>query len=89
MVLKLVPITIEGVITRLMQERCGSRPSASLKEWRKILNDLVAAEEIEHLRKARLKIEQQANRIDELEAEVARLREAVAALKNNNWPERL
>jgi hypothetical protein len=27
-----------------MQERCRSRPSASLKEWRKILNDLVAGE---------------------------------------------
>jgi hypothetical protein len=27
-----------------MQERCGSRPSASLKEWRKVLNDLVAGE---------------------------------------------
>jgi hypothetical protein len=27
-----------------MQERSGSRPSASLKEWRKILNELVAGE---------------------------------------------
>jgi len=56
MVLKLVPITIEGVITRLMQERCGSRPRASIEEWRKILEDLVSAEraadEIERLRKA-------------------------------------
>jgi hypothetical protein len=38
--LKLVPISIEGVITHLMQERSGSRPSASLKEWRKVLEDL-------------------------------------------------
>jgi hypothetical protein len=38
---------------------------------------------------ARLKIEQQANRIDELEAEVARLREELKALKNDDWPERL
>ena len=58
MVLKLVPISIEGVIIRLMQERRGSRPSASIEEWRKILEDLVAAEraeaadEIERLRKA-------------------------------------
>jgi hypothetical protein len=37
MVPKLVPITIEGVITRLMQERSGSRPRASIEEWRKIL----------------------------------------------------
>ena len=42
--LKLVPISIEGVITRLMQERSGFRPNASLKEWRKILNELVAGE---------------------------------------------
>jgi polyhydroxyalkanoate synthesis regulator phasin len=48
-----------------------------------------AADEIERLRAARLKIEQQANRIDELEAEVARLREALEALKNDNWPQRL
>jgi hypothetical protein len=41
------------------------------------------------LRAARLKIEQQANRIDELEAEVARLREALEAVKNDDWPERL
>jgi hypothetical protein len=27
MVLKLVPITIEGVITRLMQERCALGPA--------------------------------------------------------------
>ena len=47
MVLKLVPISIEGVIIRLMQERRGSRPSASIEEWRKILEDLVAAERAE------------------------------------------
>jgi predicted nuclease with TOPRIM domain len=52
----------------------------------------VAADEIERLReersqtddqlaKARLKIEQQANRIDQLEAEVALLREALKPIK--------
>jgi hypothetical protein len=46
-----------------------------------------AADEIERLRAARLKIEQQANRIDELEAEVARLREALEVVKNDDWPE--
>jgi hypothetical protein len=47
-----------------------------------------AADEIERLRKvedqlakARLKIEQQANRIDELEAELALLREALKPIK--------
>ena len=44
MPLKLVPPSIEGVLVRLMQERRGSRPSASIEEWRKILNDLVAGE---------------------------------------------
>jgi hypothetical protein len=44
MVLKLVPISIEGVLVRLMQERYGSRPSASIEEWRKILTNLVAGE---------------------------------------------
>jgi hypothetical protein len=43
-ILKLVPMSIEGVIRRLVQERYGSRPSASIEEWRKILNDLVASE---------------------------------------------
>ena len=44
MPLKLVPPSIEGVLVRLMQERRGSRPSTSIEEWRKILNDLVAGE---------------------------------------------
>ena len=48
MVLKLVPMGIDGVLIRLMQERCGSRPSASIEEWRKILNDLVAGERAEN-----------------------------------------
>jgi hypothetical protein len=47
---------------------------------------LIIADELEHLRAARLKIEQQANRIDELEAEVVRLEAAcamwVASLRN-------
>jgi hypothetical protein len=68
-----------------MQERRGSRPSASIEEWRKILEDLVAAERAE----AADEIEQRANRIDELEAEVARLREALEAVKHDDWPERL
>jgi hypothetical protein len=50
MVLKLVPMGIDGVLIRLMQERCGSRPSASIEEWRKILNDLVAGERAENER---------------------------------------
>ena len=45
-----MPIRIEGVITRLMQERSGPRPSDSIEEWRKILNDLVAGERAENER---------------------------------------
>jgi hypothetical protein len=45
-----VPISIEGVITRLMQERSGARPSASLKEWSTVLEDLVAGERAENER---------------------------------------
>ena len=44
MPLKLVPPSIEGVLVRLMQKWRSSRPSASIEEWRKILNDLVAGE---------------------------------------------
>jgi hypothetical protein len=43
-ILSWCPIGVEGVITRLMQERSGSRPIASLKEWRTILNELIAGE---------------------------------------------
>jgi hypothetical protein len=46
-ILKLVPISIEGVIIRLMQARSGSHPRASIEEWRKILSDLVVAEPAE------------------------------------------
>jgi hypothetical protein len=41
-------MSIEGVITRLMRERSGSRPSGSIEGWRKILNDLVAGERAEN-----------------------------------------
>jgi hypothetical protein len=44
MPLKLVPPSIEGVLVRLMQKWRSFRPSASIEEWRKILNDLVAGE---------------------------------------------
>jgi hypothetical protein len=53
MVLKLVPITIEGVITRLVQERRGSRPRASVEEWQKILSELAAGERAEAVRAER------------------------------------
>ena len=46
--LKVVPIGIESVIVRLMQERSGARPSASLEEWRAILTDLVSSERAEN-----------------------------------------
>jgi hypothetical protein len=46
--LKLVPIGVDRVITRLMQERSGAEPITSLKEWRTILNELVAGERAEN-----------------------------------------
>ena len=49
MLLKLVPMGIEGVLVRLMQERCGSGRCASIEEWRRILNDRVVGERKEIL----------------------------------------
>jgi hypothetical protein len=37
-------VSVDDVIALLMEERGGSRPSASLEVWRKILEGLVAAE---------------------------------------------
>jgi hypothetical protein len=65
--------TIEGVLVRLMQERCGSRPSASIEEWRMILNDLVTAE--------RETIFERIERQKEASLHVRRLREAHYSLR--------
>jgi hypothetical protein len=74
------------VLARLMEHKksavtFGAHDAAHLREAAETIEGLREGQTDDQLAKARLKIEQQANRIDQLEAELAVLREALKPIK--------
>jgi hypothetical protein len=75
----------QTIVARLIETKAPvtfrEQDAAHLREAAETIEGLREGQTDDQLAKARLKIEQQANRIDQLEAELAVLREALKPIK--------